>query len=115
MRGPRYRFPEEVRAATRDMAARMVEQRSIVQTAEELETWISQRAAVREVLERGGYGTAFTAQDLFPLLDVFLEQAGRPAPSAESLPATTSRVVRAALVVGTLLFLAIAAAILVLQ
>jgi hypothetical protein len=83
MRAPRYRFPDEVRSTTRGIASRMVDEETIVQTAEELESWISQRAEVREPLERGGYGTAFTAHDLFPLLEVFLAKAGAPPPEMD--------------------------------
>lgn len=106
MRGPRYKFPDEVRAATRTMASRMVQEGTIAQTPEALEVWISERTQVREVLERGGYSTAFNAQDLFPLLEVFIEQAGAPTPRAEPLPPTPNLVVRAALVVGILLVVA---------
>lgn len=81
MRGPRYRFPAEVRAATRAMASRMVQERTIVPSPKQLEIWISERAEVREVLGRGGYNTAFIAEDLLPLLEVFIEQAGGPSAS----------------------------------
>ena len=113
MRAPRYKFPEEVRATTRAMASRMVEQGSIVRTPEELETWISEAPAVRETLERGGYRTAFSSHDLFPLLEVFIGQAGGRVPRAEVPPRSRNPRFRAALVAGILLVVAAAVAILV--
>jgi hypothetical protein len=92
----------------------MVQQGTIVQTPEQLDTWILEEAAVREVLERGGYRKAFTAQDLFPLLEVPIEQAGGPPRPAEPLSPTPSRVVRAAFVVGILLVVAAAAILVIL-
>ncbi|HEV2147718.1 MAG TPA: hypothetical protein VGR37_09980 [Longimicrobiaceae bacterium] len=80
MRAPRYRFPDEVRSTTRAMASRMVQEGTIARTPEELDAWISERPDVREPLEKGGYGTAFTSHDLFPLLHVFVLRAGGPAP-----------------------------------
>lgn len=82
MRGPRYRFPDEVRSTTRTMASRMVEDGTIPQTPEQLDTWISQRPEVREALASGGYNTEFTAHDLFPLLRAMIARAGGPAPEA---------------------------------
>jgi hypothetical protein len=86
MRPPRYRFPDEVRSTTRAMASRMVHDGTIAQTAEQLDTWISQRPDVRESLESGGYGTAFTADDVFPLLQVFVAQAGGAVPEVDAPP-----------------------------
>lgn len=86
MRPPRYRFPDEVRSTTRAMASRMVHDGTVVRTPEQLDTWISQRPDVRESLESGGYGTEFTSDDLFPLLQVFIVQAGGAAPEADAPP-----------------------------
>ena len=83
MRAPRYRFPDEVRSTTRAMASRMVHDGTIARTPEELDAWIAREGGVREPLERGGYGTAFTAHDLLPLLHVFVAKAGGPAPRAD--------------------------------
>lgn len=80
MRGPRYRFPNEVRSTARAIASRMVQDDRIVETPEQLEEWISREGDVRKPLEAGGYGTEFTAHDLFPLLQVFITQAEGPAP-----------------------------------
>ena len=115
MRAPRYRFPEEVRATTRAVASRMVDEGSLVHTAEEFETWISQAPAVRESLERGGYGTEFGPHDLFPLLAVFIEQAGGHVARAEDPPRTANPHVRVALIVGILLVVAASVAILVVR
>jgi hypothetical protein len=65
MRPPRYHFPDEVRSATREMAARSVRAGTVARTPEELDAWIQQAPDVREPLERGGYTTEFTASDLF--------------------------------------------------
>ena len=78
MRAPRYRFPNEVRSTTRDIASRMVRDRQIAQTPEELDSWISRAPNIKESLDGAGYGTAFTSDDLFPLLQVFVVQAGGP-------------------------------------
>lgn len=86
MRAPRYRFPDEVRSTTRSIAARMIQEGTIAQTPEELDTWISQRPDIQAPLEKGGYNTAFTAHDLFPLLQVAAEKAGGPAPEADAPP-----------------------------
>lgn len=86
MRAPRYKFPEEVRSTTRSIAARMVREGGPAQTAEELDLWISQAPDVRERLVKGGYGTAFTAHDLLPLLHVFVKQAGGSIPEPDAPP-----------------------------
>ena len=93
MRPPRYHFPDEVRSATREMAARTVRDGIVAGTPEELDAWILQAPDVREPLERGGYTTEFTAADLFPLYEVMVEKAGgavprpeAPAPSQSRLP-----------------------------
>jgi hypothetical protein len=90
MRAPRFRFPNEVRSTTRGIAARMVQEERIARSPEELQMWISQTPDVEESLERGGYTTAFTAEDLFPLLQVFVAQAGGPAPEPD-VPPRSSR------------------------
>jgi hypothetical protein len=101
MRPPRYRFPDEVRSTTRGIASRMIEEGRIAQGPEELHAWISQTPDVEASLRRGGYGTAFTAEDLFPLLQAFVARARGPAPEGDDLPARSSR--RNWLVAGVLL------------
>lgn len=76
MRAPRYRFPEEVRTVTRRMASRMVRDGTFPNTPDELEAYIQTSPEYREPLERGGYGSRFTARDLHPLLEVFAAQRG---------------------------------------
>lgn len=86
MRPPRFQFPNEVRSITRTMASRMVADGTIAGTAEELDAWIGERPEVRESLEIDGYGTEFTADDLFPLLQVFVVQAGGAPPQVDAPP-----------------------------
>lgn len=84
MRPPRYRFPDEVRSAARAMASRMVRDGTVAETPEQLDDWISGEPEFREPLVRGGYGTEFTSDDLFPLLQVFAARPGGPAPGADA-------------------------------
>lgn len=108
MRAPRYRFPEEVRSATRAMASRMVHEGTIPRTPEELDAWVADAPEVRAPLEKGGYGTAFASADLLPLLDVFVAQAGGPPPEPDAPPTRASRKVPVAgllLAIGVMLLL----------
>jgi hypothetical protein len=89
------------------MAARMVQGGQIAETPEQLDAWIAREGDVREPLEDGGYGTEFTAHDLFPLLQVFITQAGGPAPATEPPARTYHRWLPG---LGALLALALAAA-----
>lgn len=82
MRAPRYRFPDEVRTATRAMAARMLADGTVAETPEQLDGWLLEAPDIRASLERGGYGTAFTAEDLLPLLRAFVERSGGSPPAA---------------------------------
>jgi ferric-dicitrate binding protein FerR (iron transport regulator) len=91
MRPPRYRFPNDVRETARAMASRMVQDGTIARTPEQLDTWISQAPDVRESLESGGYGAEFTSDDLLPLLQVFVAQAGGPPPEAPAPPPSSRR------------------------
>lgn len=91
MRPPRYRFPNEVRETTRTIASRMVGDGDIARTPQDLEAWIARAPDVREPLESGGYGREFTADDLFPLLQVFVEKAGGPAPAPDAPPRSSRR------------------------
>lgn len=84
MRDPRYRFSDDVRATTRAIALRMIHAGTVAGSPEELEAWIAHTDDVRERLTIGGYGTAFTAADLFPLFQGFVAKATAttPAPAA---------------------------------
>ncbi|WP_420125906.1 hypothetical protein [Longimicrobium sp.] len=86
MRPPRFRFSNEVRETTRTIAMRMVDDGGIARTPRELDGWIAGAPDERESLERGGYGQEFTAEDLFPLLEVFIVQAGGPAREPDTPP-----------------------------
>lgn len=86
MRPPRYRFPDEVRSAIRTIATRMVQDGNIARTPEELEEWVAREPAIRETLEDGGYGEEFTAEDMLPLVHVFVVQAGGPDLNAPAAP-----------------------------
>ncbi|MBA2670989.1 MAG: hypothetical protein H0U67_11510 [Gemmatimonadetes bacterium] len=91
MRGPRYRFPDQVRNTTRTIAARMIREGEIARSPEELDAWIVQRPEVHAPLEKGGYGSAFDSSDLFPLLVVFLGPENAPVDEAESTSTGLSR------------------------
>ena len=108
MRPPRYQFPNEVRETTRAMAARMVGDGTIAQTPEELDAWIARSPDARGPLENGGYGQEFTADDLFPLLQVFVVRAGGPAPEPDPPPRSSGRAWRVGLVVAVLVALVVA-------
>lgn len=103
MRAPRHRFSDEVRETTRSIAAEMVREGTVAQTPDQLEEWISRRPGVKQTLEKDGYDTAFTAHDLFPLLQAFTGQAA----SREVPTDTPSRFSRPAWAAGLALLLAI--------
>jgi hypothetical protein len=75
MRDPRYRFSDEVRAATRAIALRMVHAKAVASSAEELHAWIMRTEDLRGKLTDGGYGSAFATEDLFPLFQRFVAKA----------------------------------------
>lgn len=109
MRAPRYRFPDQVRTTARAIASRMVQDGAIAQTPEQLDTWVAERPDIREALERGGYNTAFTSHDLFPLLQVFIEQAGGTNPSVDVPTRSSSHRLIVGLALGLLLVLLLVA------
>ena len=67
MREARYRFSDDVRAATRAIALRMIHAKDVAGSPEALGAWIARTDDLRETLTKAGYGTEFTADDLFPL------------------------------------------------
>ena len=81
MRDPRYRFSDDVRATTRAIALRMIHAGAVAASPEELEAWIAQTDDVRERLTRGGYGSEFTAGDLFPLFQGSVARATAATPT----------------------------------
>ena len=107
MRDPRYRFSDDVRATTRAIALRMIHAGTVAASPEELEAWIARTDDVRERLTNGGYGSEFTAADLFPLFQSFVARATAASPSRA--PASHARwlwigviVVVVAIVVGVI-------------
>lgn len=80
MRDPRYRFSDDVRAATRAVALRMVRTGAVAASPEELERWIASTDDIRERLAKGGYGSRFNAADLFPLYEGQIAKATAAAP-----------------------------------
>lgn len=91
MRAPRYRFPDEVRSTTRTIATRMIQEGTIARSPEDLDHWLANEPEVEASLRRGGFGAEFTSRDLFPLLDVFIVQAGGSPPAADPLPRSSRR------------------------
>lgn len=113
MRAPRHRFSDGVRSTTRAIAVRMVEEGEIATTPGELDAWLAERPDARKPLVAGGYGQVFTADDLFPLLQVFLVQAGGPAPPDDAPPASSTGAWRmGALVILAVVLIGIAVAVL---
>lgn len=66
------------------MAARMVETGTVAATPEALDDWLAGEPALRQELVEGGYGTAFTAADLHPLLLAMVQHAGGRVPEPDS-------------------------------
>lgn len=81
MRDPRYRFSDDVRAATRGIALRMIRSGTVAPSPEALGEWIARTDDVHERLTRGGYGSEFSADDLFPLVQGFVAKATAQPPS----------------------------------
>jgi hypothetical protein len=81
MRDPRYRFSDDVRATTRAIALRMIHAGAVAASPEELDAWIARTDDVRERLTNGGYGSAFAADDLFPLFQGSVARATAATPS----------------------------------
>lgn len=70
-----------MRATTRAIALRMIHAGAVAESPEALEAWIARTDDVRERLTNGGYGSAFTADDLFPLFQGFVAKATAATPS----------------------------------
>lgn len=87
MRPPRYRFPDDVRSATRVISSRMSAEGTVAGSPAELDEWLARNPDLRERMLAGGYGTNFTADDLYPLLTVFM---GGTSPSNADSPTTSA-------------------------
>jgi hypothetical protein len=105
MRDPRYRFSDEVRAATRAAALRMVHAGTVAASPEALGAWIARTDDLRAKLTNGGYGSAFTADDLFPLFQGFVAKA--TAAASPSAGAGRAKWPRIALIVVAALVIAV--------
>lgn len=103
MRAPRYRFPDEVRDATRTTAIRMVRENRMARGPADLDAWLTANPELHATMQRGGYGTAFSADDLYPLLQVMMTNAGGQAPVASAPQRSTPR----GMIVGMALLLLI--------
>lgn len=105
MRPPRHRFSDEVRSTTRSAAATMVREGSVARTPEQLSAWISSHPDAKRSLESDGYGSVFGSEDLFPLLQVFVEKSGgsMSAPVASKWGPTPAWIAAIALVVAVVL------------
>lgn len=89
MREPRYRFSDAVRATTRAIALRMIHAGEVAASPQELAEWIARTDDVRERLTSGGYGDAFSADDLYPLFQGAVARATAAAPSPRRSVSTT--------------------------
>lgn len=74
MREARYRFSDDVRAVTRAIALRMIHAGTVATSPEALAAWIARTDDLREKLTKDGYGSAFTAGDLFPLFQGYVSR-----------------------------------------
>lgn len=81
MRAARYRFSDDVRSTTRAIALRMIHAGAVAESPEELGAWIERTDDVRQRLTNGGYGSAFAADDLFPLFRGFVAKATTSKPT----------------------------------
>ena len=75
MREARYRFSDDVRSVTRAIALRMIHAGTVAASPEELGAWVAQTDDLRDKLTNEGYGSAFTADDLFPLFQGHVARA----------------------------------------
>jgi hypothetical protein len=89
MRDPRYRFTDAVRASTRAIALRMIHSGTVADSPVQLDDWIARTEDLRESLVNAGYGSAFNADDLFPLFQSYVAKSSRPA--APPIEARASR------------------------
>lgn len=110
MREPRYRFTDAVRAATRAIALRMVHAGAVAESAVQLDEWIARTDDLRETLIKAGYGTAFTAEDLFPLYQSFVAKASN-SPAAPRRGGGSSRWLWIAVILAVAIAVAVGIAV----
>jgi hypothetical protein len=87
------------------MASMMKRDDSIAYTPEELDAWISGRPEIQDALQKGGYGRAFHAGDLLPLLHVFIGPEHLKAPHEESPTRPSRNLLYGGALLAILLFL----------
>lgn len=61
----------------------MVETGTVAATPEAMDDWLAGAPELRQELVEGGYGTAFSAADLHPLLLVMVQHSGGHVPEPE--------------------------------
>ena len=91
MRDARYQFSEDVRTITRAIAVRMIHAGDVASSPEALDAWIARTDELRERLRDGGYGSAFSADDLFPLFQAAVARKSTPSPPPDR-PAMRRRI-----------------------
>ena len=112
MRDARYRFSDDVRSMTRAIALRMVHAGAVATSPEELAAWIARTDDLRDKLTNGGYGSKFTADDLFPLFQANVEKAkAARQPSPDTGQAKWKRIVVIVAVVAAIIGAIVAIAI----
>jgi hypothetical protein len=55
----------------------MIHAGEVAESPEQLAEWIARTEDLRETLGKAGYGSAFTAEDLFPLFQSYVAKASR--------------------------------------
>jgi hypothetical protein len=60
----------------------MIHAGNVAGSVEELSEWIARTDDLRETLTKAGYGSAFTAEALFPLFQSYVAKAKRPVAAA---------------------------------
>lgn len=88
MRDARYRFSDDVRSMTRAIAVRMIHAGEVAESPEALDAWIARTDDLRDRLVKGGYGSAFSADDLFPLFQAHVARAAPSTPARSRAGAT---------------------------
>lgn len=85
------------------MAAQMVREDRVARGPPDLDAWLTSNPELHVTMQRGGYGTEFSADDLYPLLQVMMTNAAGQAPVASAPQRSTPR----GMIVGMALLLLI--------